>query len=64
MNDEAANKSNKRTYVQVEASRRDAFVQFLIDNPAEEIKEAARVMQIKYPRATAIWREHRVYVES
>ena len=64
MNDEAENRSDKRTYVQVEVSRRDAFLQFLIDNPAEEIKEAARVMQIKYPRATAIWREHRVYVES
>ena len=64
MNREAGNLNNKRTYVHVEVSRRDAFLQFLIDNPDVEIKVAARVMQIKYPRATAIWRQHRVYVES
>ena len=48
--------TNKRTYVQVEDARFDSFIQFLIDNPGEEIKEAARVTGIKYPRATALWR--------
>ena len=56
--------TNKRTYIQVEDARLDSFMQFLINNPGEEIKEAARVTGIKYPRATALWRKNKVYIEA
>ena len=56
MNQPDRTRNNKRTYIQVEDDRLDTFMQFMIDNPNEEIKEAARVTGIKYPRATAIWR--------
>ena len=56
--------SNKRTYVQVEDARLATFIQFIVDNPREEIKEAARVTGIKYPRATALWRKNKGFIES
>ena len=64
MNNRDNTSNNKRTYVQVEDARIDTFLQFMIDNPGEEIKEAARVTGIKYPRATALWRKNKDYVES
>ena len=57
-------RNNKRTYVQVEDARLATFLQFMIDNPGEEIMEAARVTGIKYPRATALWRKNKDYIES
>ena len=56
--------SNKRTYVQVEDARLATFMQFMIDNPGEEIKEAARVTGIRYPNASALWRKNKDYIQS
>ena len=41
-----------------------AFLQYMINHPTCLIKTAARVSQIKYQRATAIWREYRSYIET
>ena len=41
-----------------------AFLQYLVDNPTCLIKTAAHVAQIKYQRATAIWRQYRTYIET
>ena len=64
MNQQERTRNNKRTYVQVEDDRLDCFIQFMIDNPNEEIKEAALVTGIKYPRATALWRKNKDYIVS
>ena len=64
MNHRERTRNNKRTYVQVEDDRLDSFIQFMIDNPKEEIKVAAHVTGIKYPRATALWRKNKHYIES
>ena len=64
MNHQDCARNNKRTYIQVEDDRLDSFIQFMIDNPNEEIKEAAHVIGIKYPRATALWRKNKDYIES
>ena len=57
-------RTNQRTYVQVEDARLATFIQFMIENLGEEIKQAARVTGIKYPRATALWRKYKDYIES
>ena len=57
------NDSRKRTYVQVEDARRDAYIQYLVDNPDAQLKDAAEVVQLKYPRATAIWRKHKYEIK-
>ena len=41
-----------------------AFLQYMINNPNCSIKTAAHVSQIKYQRATSIWREYRSYIET
>ena len=64
MNQQDRTRSNKRTYIQVEDDRLESFIQFMIDNPSEEIKEAAHVTGIKYPRATALWRKNKNYIVS
>ena len=64
MNQQDRTRSNKRTYIQVEDDRLEGFIQFMIDNPREEIKEAAHVTGIKYPRATALWRKNKNYIVS
>ena len=56
--------NSKRTYARVEDARLASFIQFMIDNPGEVIKEAARVTGIKYSRATAIWRKNKDFIES
>ena len=49
-------KSKKAAYVKVETERLDLLLKLLIENPNMQIKRAAAISQIKYPRATALWR--------
>ena len=56
--------SEWRPYKKVEPERLQAFLEHLIENPHAQIKHAADVHQIKYQRATALWRKHREYVEA
>ena len=48
----------------VQATQLESFLQFMIQNPTAQIKDAAQVSQIKYPRATALWRKHRADIET
>ena len=48
----------------VNDSQLESFLQYMIHNPTAQIKEAALVAQIKYPRATALWRKHRQDIEA
>ena len=53
-----------RPYDRVEPERLEAFLEFLIVHPTAMIKHAAEANQIKYQRATALWRKHRAYIET
>jgi len=47
------------SYTRVEEAQRDAFLKYLNDNPTATIKQASIIFGIKYPRATAIFRQNR-----
>ena len=64
MSQQDRTRNNKRTYIQVEDDRRDSFIQVMIENPNEEIKQAALITGIKYPRATALWRKNKNFIET
>ena len=64
MSQQDRTRNNKRTYIQVEDDRRDSFIQVMIENPNEEIKQAALITGIKSPRATALWRKNKNFIET
>ena len=64
MSQQDRTRNNKRTYIQVEDDRLDSFIQVMIENPNEEIKQAALITGIKYPRATALWRKNKNFIET
>ena len=52
----------KAPYVRVTEERRIYLIQLLINNPGMQVKQAAKIAQIKYQRATAISREYKDYI--
>ena len=48
-----------RCYTKVADAQKQGLIDMLTANPQMQVKEAAMLMRIKYPRATAIYRAHK-----